>query len=1313
MAKETVYNNTLVSGAADETLTYTRYVKDESSGKSTKELLDEKVNKTDQLGTTQIADKAVTTEKLENESVTTDKLDAASVTTDKVADANITTSKLADSSVETEKINNKAVTTDKLNDGAVDNSKLSPNAVTSEKIKNESIITEKLNDRAVTTEKVEEKAITNAKLGDQSVDGRVVREASLETKHFANESVTTEKVARKSITKDKLADNAVDASQVVDGSIGNAKLSPDSVTTEKIKDGSVTNEKIADNTLGFGKFDPELRKTIQAATGLPDDLNQMIQDVDQSVKQLHEKDTDLQSQIDDKQQQITANDDDISLLQTRSTQMEEAIKGISASGGASQASAVTYENTESGLDSVTAQGAIDELANKNKSQDTEIGKKANSADVDSQIQTEQERVNAELDKKFNKENLSQEFGDSEDKVVSQFALPFREIESPEFIKAIVDTEDHFLLGIQLDGSIEWGKGIPAPIRAKLQEIINQCQQDKTDILAAINAAKEELSASVASLQEGKVDKEEGKSLIEDEVKECFRIIENEEFLKAIVDSDNKVLFGFYRATGEPYYPLNEMYHVIQNKEYFAAWLDADDKVVLGIRRDGEIIGEIHAVNALKQVISQLQSDLASLQEKVGTIDTNLKELLDVFSLQDNEEYLAVEQDAEGKVLSATNNDGSHYLYKVKSETIPEEFSHIEDPEGRTEITTDAEDKVMSYRDSEGKKHEHSMDITNLDVSNLNLQGNSVNDIQDALKANGFDTNHPTDWSNSSFIQIPEPRFAIINITNIDSMPTTKTQNKKAFLEFWDMQGNYFKKHAILNAQGRSSMGFDKKNVAIDFCDDEWIGDETPKIRIGSWVPQDSFHLKANYTDFFRGVGCVSYGLYEDIVKTRGNMYDRPWKKALLDMSKIGVTTKSIGNQNVGNYDLLTDTGARCFPDGFPLACYLNGEFYGVFTWQLKKHRDNYHMDKSTAEHVHLDGIVNKKNFWGDSIDWSQFEVRNPKNLYAIGGNKYDADVKQEEIAGEDEVNAWIKAGELPDGTKISSKVKKNLQMTAKVKKYILNFSQFLKEVKSAEETYNASSKSDADLNTFKSVFEKYWDVDNVIDYIIVSTLINNWDGIWGNNWQLFTYDGKKWWIGLYDVDCTFGNYYTGYKCMSTMSSYCSVSKDFPFGYITSYYTEKLNARYKELADCGIIDYRNIFERIHDWTMRIGTDFYKEEYKKWADSPCISDSEVRSDFWELIVDSHNNPETSTTETFDATNSYTIGDEVSFGIDSNMGFFKFRCIKETTGLPTNVPHEISAFSPIRKFKHCDSLYRVEKWIHKDIINMDKIFNYTRIN
>lgn len=238
MAKEVTYNNTLVSGTADETLTYTRYIKDESSGKSVKESLDEKVNKSDQLGTTQIADNAITNEKLAEHSV--------------------------------------------------DNSKLSQDSVSYDKILNGAVITEKIQNGAVTTEKVEEKAITNPKLGDQSVDGRVVREESLETKHLANESVTTDKVARKSITKDKIAEGAVDETLVKDGSIVNSKLSKNAVSTDKIENGSVTNDKLASGTLKIDKLDPELRKAIESATGLPDNIVEMIQDVDENLAKLND-----------------------------------------------------------------------------------------------------------------------------------------------------------------------------------------------------------------------------------------------------------------------------------------------------------------------------------------------------------------------------------------------------------------------------------------------------------------------------------------------------------------------------------------------------------------------------------------------------------------------------------------------------------------------------------------------------------------------------------------------------------------------------------------------------------------------------------------------------------------------------------------------------------------------------------------------------------------------------------------------------------------------------------------------------------------
>ena len=57
-------------------------------------------------------------------------------------------------------------------------------------------------------------------------------------------------------------------------------------------------------------------------------------------------------------------------------QLEDAFKDITVSGGASTANAVSYNNETSGMTAVTAQGAIDELATKNKAQDAIIEAKA-------------------------------------------------------------------------------------------------------------------------------------------------------------------------------------------------------------------------------------------------------------------------------------------------------------------------------------------------------------------------------------------------------------------------------------------------------------------------------------------------------------------------------------------------------------------------------------------------------------------------------------------------------------------------------------------------------------------------------------------------------------------------------------------------------------------------------------------------------------------------------------------------------------------------------------------------------------------------
>lgn len=549
--------------------------------------------------------------------------------------------------------------------------------------------------------------------------------------------------------------------------IKTADINDKSITKEKLAEGSVTNSKLAQESVTQDKFDKELLQIFEAAAGLPKNLIETIQNIDSTLV--------------DHQRQISSNDDDISDLQTNTKQIKDTVDGIAISGGASVGSAVTYDNTQSGLDAQNIQNAIDELVNNLGHYET----------------------------------------------------------NEEWLRVYTDDENKFLWGIRVDGSIDWAVGIPKPIQKAINEIIANSETFQQTLTEAMEAYKATIDEKVAAIDEKKVDKEEGKSLIDDEVKECFRVIENEEFIMAVVDSDDRVLFGIYRATGKPYFPQNDMYHISQSEEFLWVILDAANHPLLGIQQDGTCLAAkaqwLDDIKAIKEALSSIDETLKTFQPKedgkglinldvadsffyfsndeyiiavvdaenrilagikydaqpyfpnhemysvitneewlyaiidaedkvlggfrandghmiVGGIDistfianaiidiANIKERTAHLSTTENDEYLSVETDANGKVIGYIAPDGSHYLYKVKSETIPTEFSHIEDPEGRTEITTDTEGKILGYRNGEGVRCEYKMNIDNLNVENLNLGKNAQKYVIDLINSQPKEVN---------------------------------------------------------------------------------------------------------------------------------------------------------------------------------------------------------------------------------------------------------------------------------------------------------------------------------------------------------------------------------------------------------------------------------------------------------------------------------------------------------------------------------------------------------------------------------------------
>lgn len=1037
-----------------------------------------------------------------------------------------------------------------------------------------------------------DETLTYSKFIKDEESGESVKE-SLDKKVNVTDKLETQQIKDGAITNEKMAAGSVGNTNLQDGSVSNEKLEDGSITNEKLAENSITKDKLKDNTIGVEKLDPELRQTINAATGLPKDLVETIQNVDDTLKDHQSQLDDKQSQIDDKQQQITANDEDISLLQTRSTQMEETIKSIAATGGASQATAVTYNNEKSKLTAVNIQSAVDEVVDKTTIKDGE--------------------------------------GNVQD-------TPFRVIENDEFIKAIVDAEDRVLFGIYRDTGKPYYPQNDMYHISQSEEFLwvildaanhpllgiqqdGTCWAAKAQWLDDIKAIKEALSSIDENLKTFQP-KEDGKGLINLDVAGSFFYISNDEYIIAVVDAESRILTGI-KYDGEPYFPNHEMYSVITNEEWLYAIIDAEDKVLGGFRADDGhmFVGGID----ISTFIANSIIDIADIKERTAHLSTT-----------ENDEYLSVETDANGKVIGYIAPDGSHYLYKVKSETIPTEFSHIEDPEGRTEITTDAEDKILGYRDSEGTRHEHKISAKHLELSD-----EAAKEVNDAFKSAGIKMENPSDFSKDSHIELPIPRIAAQVRLYAPKLPATKQDDIETEIEYNDKDGNYFRKPVILNAQGSSSMGYYVKNMAIDIND----GSE---IKFGDFPTQDSFHLKKYYIDAFRGQCIVGYWLIEQVYKSHPIGQQYPYEYSYSNES----TTDSLGDVKKDFF-----TGAKCHPDGFPIIItWVNSKtneetWMGVYTWNLKKSKEVYFADKKKAKNIILDG-----DMWGTLFkgtpQWTSFEVRNPKSLKDIDENKYDGDNPKE-----------------LSNTDILSK---------EVKGYITRLSQ----------AYTELNKSKT-----KETFEKYFMPRPFIDYWLTSQVLYNLDGF-AKNWIWCTWDGNLWTPTMYDVDSIFGAHWNG--------TYVVPSSDKNFGnwnvlYLDSLYADEIKLRYRELRDKNVFSVSNICSLLDKWINSIGYDNYKKEFEKYNDTPSYRSSKV-ADGWQSL--GYASTQGITADEYTENKEYSIGDICIYKEYAFKATKVMTSVPPLTGIYPNAPKVLGFYN---------SKKRVENWLTNKISSLDTKYEY----
>lgn len=168
------------------------------------------------------------------------------------------------------------------------------------------------------------------------------------------------------------------------------------------------------------------------------------------------------------------------------------------------------------------------------------------------------------------------------------------------------------------------------------------------------------------------------------------------------------------------------------------------------------------------------------------------------------------------------------------------------------------------------------------------------------------------------------------------------------------------------------------------------------------------------------------------------------------------------------YNVFTNTPHNGTIDGFPIEIYNNDNFLGIYTWNIPK--DDW--------------------LWSiDDKDEKQYTIEAEQHSMATAFKenitKFEEDVFDVEA-----------------GTKSDAALKHTQDTITFVK--------------------------DSSDEEFKKNFNNYFDLDSSLNYIVCCFYFGAIDNI-DKNMLLVTYDGKKFYPSMYDLDTTFGTYYDGSK----------------------------------------------------------------------------------------------------------------------------------------------------------------------------------------
>lgn len=252
-------------------------------------------------------------------------------------------------------------------------------------------------------------------------------------------------------------------------------------------------------------------------------------------------------------------------------------------------------------------------------------------------------------------------------------------------------------------------------------------------------------------------------------------------------------------------------------------------------------------------------------------------------------------------------------------------------------------------------------------------------------------------------------------------------------------------------QGASSVGNPKKNYTLN------LDNDFEAFR--GYGKNHKYVIKANYGDPSQALNVVGARLWGSIRDTHKHA-----DTGILNANGDQLVD-SKGNRIVAETDpQLSIGGTYGAVDGFPIAVYINDQYWGLYTFNIPKD------------------------------DWMAKMPKKSKDKYAIIDTIWTPQ------------GAFLKETNLKDD-------QMELQFCS------TKDTTWAKD--SVNELIRAVIASYNSVDDFNKAVSPLLDIDSAIDYYIFSVLVDNDDGIF-RNYLLQTFDGKKWYFAAYDLDSIFG-----------------------------------------------------------------------------------------------------------------------------------------------------------------------------------------------